>query len=687
MKKLIRNQSLAKIQVEVTNKAASGDGKWKPNGQLPYSNADLIDRDFSYGSSFATLELNRWILDGSQLIAGDEVNNAKKRYKEYSDNKLNRFNKFNKYNKLNRFNKNINNDVNNYLNNLSSIQGYISSSITDTEGNFKIEPVLIREFGSPYTIPGISILFDTRTGIIPRSIAVLCYLEGKLVSTLVKNNIDEEQIAINQKITADRIEIHFVSEDSSLSYSLANSTDSFASSEFISVPPFTRARIERVWFGVAKNYGNDEIQEVNVINDIDPISRRLPTQDLKFSVIDFERLYDFDNPEGIYSYLDVKSKVSLRWGYRLDDNSVFWLAPDKYLLDSKPKSENGIAKFKCTKLLAQMTETFYEGTFDETVKLSDIAKDIVFDAGLNLNENDIVFRIPETYSSSAIPIESHANCLQMIANACCCSIFCDSQNRINIIPFDTENLPSLSDFSLDYDTIIEKTQKQRKVPLLESISVNLYSNVIGNQTTTDKTVIFNQTVNQKTPEDNKFLLIFGNPAKNINITITGGSLNQDETKIYAQSAVAVLDETAGTKTITVVGDLVSYSFISDERVVAEERVEEEKLEEEEGEKETISNLLITSETQKENILNWYVNYLSLRDTYDTEYRGNPEIEPGDIILTRSFFTPNIKSLVLRNEIKFNGALSGKILTKKIEILELEDEDWQSNEVSSNEVYV
>jgi hypothetical protein len=175
--------------------------------------------------------------------------------------------------------------------------------------------------------------------------------------------------------------------------------------------------------------------------------------------------------------------------------------------------------------------------------------------------------------------------------------------------------------------------------------------VIGNQTTTDKTVIFNQTVNQKTSEDNKFLLIFGNPAKNIDITVTGGSLNQDETKIYAQSAVAVLDETAGTKTITVVGDLVSYSFISDERVVAEERVEKEKLEEEEGEKETIANLLITDEIQKEKILNWYINYLSLRDTYDTQYRGNPEIEPGDIILTRSFFTPNIKSLVLRNEIK------------------------------------
>jgi hypothetical protein len=42
---------------------------------------------------------------------------------------------------------------------------------------------------------------------------------------------------------------------------------------------------------------------------------------------------------------------------------------------------------------------------------------------------------------------------------------------------------------------------------------------------------------------------------------------------------------------------------------------------------------------------------------------------------------------LKTGSEFNGALSGKILTKKMEILELEDEDWQSNEVSSDEVYV
>ena len=56
-------------------------------------------------------------------------------------------------------------------------------------------------------------------------------------------------------------------------------------------------------------------------------------------------------------------------------------------------------------------------------------------------------------------------------------------------------------------------------------------------------------------------------------------------------------------------------------------------------------------------------YLQMRNTYQTKYRGNPELEVGDVIGLQTLYTDEMDALILVDEITFNGSLSGKLKVK------------------------
>ena len=56
-------------------------------------------------------------------------------------------------------------------------------------------------------------------------------------------------------------------------------------------------------------------------------------------------------------------------------------------------------------------------------------------------------------------------------------------------------------------------------------------------------------------------------------------------------------------------------------------------------------------------------YLMRRNSATFSYRGNPEIEPMDAIYYNSPYGDTEKAIVLRNEIEYNGSISGKMTIK------------------------
>ena len=735
MKAMLRNRSYVRITFGNVDTTAATDGEWESNGAASISEFETVDYAYQYGDTYVSLELNRWALDGKSLLVptGEDVQD-----------------------------------------------GFISSLMSDAEGNFTTPPVITREFSLKHIFPGLTLTFDTRQQEWPLEVTADFYLNGAVVDTQTVS-ITSVQTTISTTATEiDKVTITF---DRCL--------------------PYRRPRLENVLYGLNVQFVNKDIVSTQQKHDVDPLSRRLPTETMQFTILDYEHKYDPDNPAGIYAYVDKNSPIEIQFGYELPDGSVEWLKPDNYVLNAKPSAQNNQATFNGTGLIGSLTGTFYKSKLGSK-SLYDMAQEVLLDAGLTLTEQgenpwEIDNALKNMFTTAALPIDTHMNCLQLIAHAACCRLYTDDDNIIHIRPFgvtvigiyngvwadnghvwfsewdtidkgntaentyatfelnrwtlggdsqiilpdnnagqrgyiseamtgedgsftnppvftktfdvphdlpvlairfdtvlnefpgavqvkyyhddillDTQtaaidsvevyvssnlaiectkievtmigNLPYRrgrvtkvyyreTDFTLDFTSIGENSQKISKIDELKSVSVARYSYTASNDTS---------TLFEGTTTETELHVEFSGLAQDVQISVSGGTLVSSN--IYARAADLVLS--SGTKTVTIIGKTLTENSVVVSYPVAQS-----------GEIDKEENPLITNDTMCQALANHVKSYLQMRNTYEANYRGNPEMEVGDIIGLQTLYTDEMDALILVDEITFDGSLSGKMTVK------------------------
>lgn len=735
MKAMLRNRSYVRITFGNVDTTAATDGEWESNGAASISEFETVDYAYQYGDTYAALELNRWALDGKTLIVptGEDVQD-----------------------------------------------GFISSLMSDGEGNFSTPPVITREFSLKHIFPGLTLTFDTRQQEWPPEVTADFYLNGEVVDTQTVS-ITSVQTTISTTATeVDKVTITF---DRCL--------------------PYRRPRLENVLYGLNVQFVNKDIVSTQQKHDVDPLSRRLPTETMQFTILDYEHKYDPDNPAGIYAYVDKNSPIEIQFGYELPDGSVEWLKPDNYVLNAKPSAQNNQATFNGTGLIGSLTGTFYKSKLGSK-SLYNMAEEVLLDAGLTLTEQgtnpwEIDEALKDMFTTAALPIDTHMNCLQLIAHAACCRLYTDDDNITHIRPFgvtvigiyngvwadnghvwfsewdtidkgntaentyatfelnrwtlggdsqiilpdsnagqrgyiseamtgadgsftnppvftktfdvphdlpvlairfdtvldefpgavqvkyyhdetllDTQTVPVDSvevyvssnlaiectkievtmignlpyrrarvtkvyyretDFTLDFTSIGENSQKISKIDELKSVSVARYSYTASNDTS---------TLYEGTTTETELHVEFSGLAQDVQISVSGGTLVSSN--IYARAADLVLS--SGTKTVTITGKTLTENSVVVSYPVAQS-----------GEIDKEENPLITNDTMCQALADHVKSYLQMRNTYEASYRGNPEMEVGDIIGLQTLYTDEMDALILVDEITFDGSLSGKMTVK------------------------
>lgn len=735
MKAMLRNRSYVRITFGNVDTTAATDGEWESNGAASISEFETVDYAYQYGDTYVSLELNRWALDGKSLLVptGEDVQD-----------------------------------------------GFISSLMSDAEGNFTTPPIITREFSLKHIFPGLTLTFDTRQQEWPLEVTADFYLNSAVVDTQTVS-ITSVQTTISTTATeVDKVTITF---DRCL--------------------PYRRPRLENVLYGLNVQFVNKDIVSTQQKHDVDPLSRRLPTETMQFTILDYEHKYDPDNPAGIYAYVDKNSPIEIQFGYELPDGSVEWIKPDNYVLNAKPSAQNNQATFNGTGLIGSLTGTFYKSKLGSK-SLYDMAQEVLLDAGLTLTEQgenpwEIDNALKDMFTTAALPIDTHMNCLQLIAHAACCRLYTDDDNIIHIRPFgvtvigiyngvwadnghvwfsewdtidkgntaentyatfelnrwtlggdsqiilpdsnagqrgyiseamtgadgsftnppvftktfdvphdlpvlairfdtvlnefpgavqvkyyhddtllDTQtaaidsvevyvssnlaiectkievtmigNLPYRrarvtkvyyreTDFTLDFTSIGENSQKISKIDELKSVSVARYSYTASN----DASTLF-----EGTTTETELHVEFSGLAQDVQISVSGGTLVSSN--IYARAADLVLS--SGTKTVTITGKTLTENSVVVSYPVAQS-----------GEIDKEENPLITNDTMCQALANHVKSYLQMRNTYEASYRGNPEMEVGDIIGLQTLYTDEMDALILVDEITFDGSLSGKMTVK------------------------
>lgn len=735
MKAMLRNRSYVRITFGNVDTTAATDGEWESNGAASISEFETVDYAYQYGDTYAALELNRWALDGKTLIVptGEAVQD-----------------------------------------------GFISSLMSDADGNFSTPPVITREFSLKHIFPGLTLTFDTRQQEWPLEVTADFYLNGEVVDTQTVSITSVQTTVTTTATEIDKVTITF---DRCL--------------------PYRRPRLENVLYGLNVQFVNKDIVSTQQKHDVDPLSRRLPTETMQFTILDYEHKYDPDNPAGIYAYVDKNSPIEIQFGYELPDGSVEWLKPDNYVLNAKPSAQNNQATFNGTGLIGSLTGTFYKSKLGSK-SLYNMAEEVLLDAGLTLTEQgtnpwEIDEALKDMFTTAALPIDTHMNCLQLIAHAACCRLYTDDDNIIHIRPFgvtvigiyngvwadnghvwfsewdtidkgntaentyatfelnrwtlggdsqiilpdsnagqrgyiseamtgadgsftnppvftktfdvphdlpvlairfdtvlnefpgavqvkyyhddtllDTQtaaidsvevyvssnlaiectkievtmigNLPYRrgrvtkvyyreTDFTLDFTSIGENSQKISKIDELKSVSVARYSYTASNDTS---------TLYEGTTTETELHVEFSGLAQDVQISVSGGTLVSSN--IYARAADLVLS--SGTKTVTITGKTLTENSVVVSYPVAQS-----------GEIDKEENPLITNDTMCQALADHVKSYLQMRNTYEASYRGNPEMEVGDIIGLQTLYTDEMDALILVDEITFDGSLSGKMTVK------------------------
>lgn len=294
--------------------------------------------------------------------------------------------------------------------------GYVSSEIAASDGYFARRPKLTRLFNDPHTFQGVTLTFDGRNEEWPAELTV----------SFIKGGVAEETVTVYPDSY-----IYFV-RTSLLDVEGIEIT-------FIRALPYHRARLQNVEYGTEVVFTNDDLTNVVQSTDIDPLSRRLPTETLEFTVIDYQNRYDPDNPKGEYVYVDINSPVEIEYGLTLPGGSIEWLKADKYLLDGKPSVKRHLATFTATGLIGRLTGVYYKSKVGRK-NLYDMAVDVLADAGLPLTERganpwDVDLSLKTMYTTAVLPIATHMNCLQLIAHAARCRMYTDDDNVIHVEPF------------------------------------------------------------------------------------------------------------------------------------------------------------------------------------------------------------------------------------------------------------
>lgn len=176
-----------------------------------------------------------------------------------------------------------------------------------------------------------------------------------------------------------------------------------------------RLRILKMSMGVGINFTNRQIKTSTKKEFLSWVSAELPTTDLNLTVKNEDRRFDVENEDSTLNFLEIGQKVEVSYGATLPNGEIEHFSGTTLLLDSWKASDEEVS-FVAKDVVASLNDTYYWGTYGAT-NLYDLAVAVFEDAGLDEREYSIDSYLRNVEVCNPLPVATHAECLQIIANA------------------------------------------------------------------------------------------------------------------------------------------------------------------------------------------------------------------------------------------------------------------------------
>lgn len=178
-----------------------------------------------------------------------------------------------------------------------------------------------------------------------------------------------------------------------------------------------RLRIHQITMGMGLYFSGHEIKSAVKQEYISPIGEELPTMDFSLTVENRDRRFDIENAESAVNFLQAGQSVEVLYGQELDSGEIEWI-PGTTLLLKDWEVDDSEMSFSASDRFSDLNGTYYRGTYHpEGISLHDLAVDVLEDAGIDLRQVWLDPYLRDVIISNPMPVVTHKEALQLIANA------------------------------------------------------------------------------------------------------------------------------------------------------------------------------------------------------------------------------------------------------------------------------
>ena len=477
-----------------------------------------------------------------------------------------------------------------------------------------------------YRIPGINITWGSNFSEYAKHFKVIVYNGDTVKNEIEVTDNESCSIFIESEIyDYDRIEVEIYE------WSL----------------PGRRARVESIVMGVKVEYTKNDILSFSQSMSVDPISAALPVNTIEFSLNNLDGKFDLQNISGIGKYLIERQAIKVTYGFKKSNGEFEKINGGIYYMNEWEAPQKGLkANFKARDLLDFMEKTYIKGIYHPSgITLYDLAQEVLEDLDALLNEDGTVkWSLDESLKNistkAPLPIVTIAECLQYIAQASCCVMYCDRKGVFHIEPINNDSTDYNINFFKSYDYPTYTLQKP-----LKDISINVYNFTPSAETTE----LFNGTMNISGTKT--VTLTYSGKAYNCAASVTNGTL---DSAVYYGNACELTITASGDVTIVVNGNAIDESY---SEWIVENDVK--------GETQTVCNPLITSREHAETVGQWVKEWLVKRNQYAVSFRLDPRLDPMDIVNIEDSYgnnqARNVSHKFTYTGGQFKGESEGRIL--------------------------
>ncbi len=243
-------QTAVEIQFGLYDTSAQGDAAPSITGAQTFSNgAQLVDGQ-KILPDYATLEQDRWRLDGTASLFPDQTDG-----KEW---------------------------------------GLWSAALSDAQGTLAQQPEVDIVFSEPHSSVGLTLWFDTLKDDYPKDFTVTWY-DGQQQVLASYQAADNTQSCCKVMVGVENYQqIHLTFENTNR--------------------PYRYLRLAEIDFGVSEVYDGDSLMSSGILQEMDPLTSRVSAGRLNFVLDNSDSRFNILNPQGIYRFLQRRQKFEVRFG-------------------------------------------------------------------------------------------------------------------------------------------------------------------------------------------------------------------------------------------------------------------------------------------------------------------------------------------------------------------------------------